>query len=352
MTSSTSKWWLDDLTDVCVQFQLDLSCLVDGELDEVAAGRAIAHLEECSICTEFFEDTRNQVRAHRELADPDSLVEHYSALLGASVDAEVETIELVHKLSTIFYQLGKAYVLNASDPGFRLRVFERAVQVGGYQAQGRGFVDGVLESGRGATGGLDWVEARHVLNGKLERIESPLDKGVRLLKEAVAADPTHEEARFYLALADRHAGKTLRAANGFRQLFRTAIEPTNRAHAAVQLGILHADQEDRRRAIACWRWVTMSGQADSDPRFYVVRFNIGINYAHLGDQGRALATFRQLIDRHSDRLSEIVELFANSDTTRAVISQQPGFAEALYETCPELFHQPSLSGDDAGEEPR
>ena len=50
MSAKSSEWWVDDLQDVCVQFQLDLSCLVDGELDEVAAAHAIAHLEDCSVC--------------------------------------------------------------------------------------------------------------------------------------------------------------------------------------------------------------------------------------------------------------------------------------------------------------
>ena len=202
--SSSSKWWVEDLTEVCVQFQLDLSCLVDGELDEVAAGRAIAHLEECSLCRGFFEDTRSQVRAHRDLANPEELVERYSMLLGAEVDREVETIELVHKLATIFYQLGKAYVLTAVDPGFRTRVFEEAVHIGGYKTQGRGFVDGVVQSGRDLASGLDWGQARRVLNGKLDRIESPIEKGRQLLEEALGVDPTHEEARFFLAYADRH----------------------------------------------------------------------------------------------------------------------------------------------------
>ena len=334
----TTAWWVDDLTDTCVQFQMDLSCLVDGELEEVSAGRAIAHLEECQVCSEFFEDTRSQVAAHRDLANPEFLISRYSSLLGASVEREVEAIELVHKLSGIFYQLGKAYVLTAVNPGFlKVHMFEEAVQVGGFQTRGRGFVDGVIQSGRGSVGGFDWAEARAMLNGKLERIQDPLEKGRRLLNEALTVDPTHEEARFYLAWADKHEGRTLRAAQAFRQLFRTAIDPVNRALAAGQLGKLHADQGDHRKAIACYRWVTISGMAEADPRLYWVRFNIGVNYAHLGDQRRSLTAFRRLIDLHSGRLSEIVTLFANSESTRAVISYQQGFAEALFETCPELF---------------
>src|SRR5687768_15461714 len=49
--------WDQDLTAVCESFQLDLSCLVDGELDQEAAHRAMLHLESCGDCKSFFDET-------------------------------------------------------------------------------------------------------------------------------------------------------------------------------------------------------------------------------------------------------------------------------------------------------
>ena len=80
MTTGT-KWWVDGLTEECVRFQLDLSCLVDGEIEESAGARAIAHLEGCAACRDFFEDAREQVKAHRDMANPDGLVQRYATLL-------------------------------------------------------------------------------------------------------------------------------------------------------------------------------------------------------------------------------------------------------------------------------
>jgi predicted anti-sigma-YlaC factor YlaD len=85
-----TEWWVEDLAEVCAQFQLDLSCLVDGELDEVAAASAIAHLEDCPVCRTFFDDARDQIRAHRELADPEGLLARYTALLGGPAALDVE----------------------------------------------------------------------------------------------------------------------------------------------------------------------------------------------------------------------------------------------------------------------
>ncbi|MEW6073181.1 MAG: tetratricopeptide repeat protein [Planctomycetota bacterium] len=352
--SSGTSWYVEDLSAECVQFQIDLSCLVDGELDEVASARAITHLEGCAACGEFFDDVRMQVRAHRDLSDPEALVARYGQLVG-SAGAAGEAPELVRKLGTIFYQLGKAYVLTGTDPGFRervfqhTRVFERAVPLQPTKNRGRGFVDGVLESGRSGAGSVDWVHARHLFNGRLESIENPLEKGQRLLQEAVAADPTNEEARLYLAFLDAKEGKKLRAANQFRQVFRTGRSSANRAHAAIQLGLLYEEEGEYRKAIACCRWVTISGAEARDARFFFVRFNIGMYYAHLAERERSLRAFRGLIDHHPDRVAEIVRLFGRSPGLRAAIDAQPGFGEALVARCPEIFTAP-LDDSDSGTE--
>lgn len=346
MKSQGTDWWVDDLAEVCVQFQLDLSCLVDGELDEVAAASAIAHLEDCLSCRTFFDDARNQVRAHRELADPEGLLARYSTLLGERGGSDLESAGLVQRLATIFYQLGKAYVLAGADAGFKTRVFEKAAHVASLQTRGRGFVDGVLASGRGAVGDVDWSEARHMLNGRLERIESPLEKGRRLLEEALASDPEHEEARIYLAWLDAHEGKPIRAARGFRQVFRNSVNDANRAHAAVQLGIVLAAEGEHRKAIACNRWVVAAGLADRDERFFFTRFNLGIYHATLGQRERCLTAFRLLLDRHPGRVGEVASMFQRSATTHALIRRQPGFMEALLQTCPEFATPPAGTAEE------
>ena len=344
------------LTADCVRFQLDLSCLVDGELDEKASARAITHLEECPECGNFFGDVRKQVRAHRSLTQDDvteagGLVEQYTALVGAAPQGDVETIELVHRLASIFYQLGKAYICTGQDDEYREKllghqyVYERAVHVSSTKNKGRGFVDGVLQRGQGDTdrGGVDWTNARHMLNGQLESIRSPLEKGRRLLAEALQADPSFEEPRLYLAFLDGKEGKHLKAARGFRQVFDTGVDEANRAHAAVQLGLLYEDEEEFKKAIAFNRWVLISGVERRDPRFFFVHFNIGKYYAHLGMRERSLASFRRMLDRHPDRIEDAVALFRRAPLLQEAIDLQPGFGERLVQVCPELF------GESAGD---
>ena len=91
------------------------------------------------------------------------------------------------------------------------------------------------------------------------------------------------------------------------------------------------------KAIALWRWVTTSGLADADDRFFVARFNLGMVYALKRNQRRSLDYFRELIDRHPGRVGEVAALFHRSSGLRESIDSQAGFPEALLRTCPELF---------------
>ena len=342
-------WWTDGLTEICEQFQLDLSCLVDGELDELAAVRAMAHLEECQCCREFFDDTRVQLCLHRDMAEPDQLLERYRALTGLTPSEEVEALELTHRLSTIFYQLGKAYVLSATDPSFRERAFEKAVALETVQTRGRGFVDGVLSrdsrsnQGRVASQGrVDWVQARHMLNGRLAKIEDPLEKGRRLLEEAITVDPSHEEARLYLAYLHSREGKRTRAEKEFRRVFREASLLVNRGHAAVQLAKLYVAEGELKRSLACYRWVRMSGLMEQEQKFFFVGFNTAVCYAELRQPERCVQAFRSALDHFPERIGEFVEYFANSSAElRATLESQPELVRSLYERCPELFHVPA-----------
>ena len=133
-----SKGYIEGAPEVCVNFQVDLSCLVDGELDDGAAGRAVMHMEACDGCRGFFEDTRTQIKLHRDMTDPSRLFARIAMLTGGHSHAgasAAESIDLVHRLATIFYQLGKAYVLASIDPGYRERVFEATVPLDGVSAE-------------------------------------------------------------------------------------------------------------------------------------------------------------------------------------------------------------------------
>jgi tetratricopeptide (TPR) repeat protein len=336
--------WIEPVQADCNQFQLNLSCLVDGELEPAGASLAIAHIELCADCRQFFDDVRLQVRAHMDLAQPERLLARLRTQLGVELGEGVLASELASKLAAIFYKLGKAYTLLAIDPDFRTQVFEPAVSVAQTQTRGRGFVDAVRDSGRGARGSVDWTHAHNMLNGQLSRIENPLEKGKRLLQEALAVDPEHEETRLYLAYVAAHEGKRLRAAREFRQIFRTSISEANRGHAAMQLAVLHEGEGEYRKAVACLRWVISRGIAEYDERFLVARFTLALCFAHLRQPDRSLAQLRLLLDEQPQHVERVADMFRRSPQLRAAIDAQRGFAQSLLATCPELF-RPAAAED-------
>lgn len=330
------------------KLQVHLSCLVDGELDEVAAAHVMVEAEDSPECQAFLEDARRFVRLHKDMADPDRLEARLAMMTGAlasegEMAADAARLDLVHRLATIFYQLGKAYVMAGVDgPAFRERVFEATVEVDDAKNAGRGFVDGVMLSGKDARTGLNWRQARHLLNGRLERIADPLEKGERLLHQALETEPEHEEARIYLAVLYVHQGKKVKAAELYRDVFDTALSEENRGHAINQLGRLYLWEDDHRKALTCWRWLTMSGLADQDDRFWMARFNIGVAYALAGDPTRSVDYFRRTIDAHPEHLVDVVRYFASGPELARAIDSQAGFTEELLARCPELFQADPL----------
>ena len=349
--------WNEGLSDQQAALQQDLSCLVDGELDETSAAHAMVLLEESEDAKAFFEDVRKFARFHRDLSDPERL-EARVAMLGATELVRMaEDIDLAHRLATIFYQLGKAYSLAAFEPGrFRERVFEAAVPIEETRNRGRGFVDGVVSSGRASAAGddelsgrgVDWRHARHMLNGRLERIADPAEKGSRLLAQAIEIDPSHEEARIYLAYVYGREGHTLRAANLFREVFDTAISEVSRGHAAIQLGRLYYGEEDYRTAAVYFRWLSISGVNRRDPRFALGHFNLGCAEAARGRDDAALAAFRRLLDDHLSAggdTADIASLFLENDDFRTLLESRAGLTQRLMESLPELFETEAEGGE-------
>ncbi|MCA9001404.1 MAG: hypothetical protein KDB61_05745, partial [Planctomycetes bacterium] len=151
--------WMDGLTEGQIALQHSLSCLADGELDEAAAAQALVRIESDEECRSFFEDIQRCARMHRDVMDPGRISARI-AMMAGDVEDGIEGQQLGRRLATIFYQLGKAYVLSAVDfDRFQEHVFASAVPIAQTKTMGRGFVDGVLGGGKVQRGRGDWMEA-------------------------------------------------------------------------------------------------------------------------------------------------------------------------------------------------
>lgn len=334
-------------------FQADLSALLDEELDEHKVARTVRRLESDEECQEFFSSIERSMHAHREVvergldanASDAFIADTLRSLLGKQVEDSLEDRQLTHRLAKIFYELGKAYVLTGSDPDWRQRVFDRPEEVDRQRAAGRGFVDGVAERSEATDSRLDWSSKRHLLNGTLEKIQEPFEKARRMLQECLSIEPDFEMAILWLANLDRLEGHPLRAARGFERVFEEGISTTNRAHAAMQLGKGLVAEGDYKEALRYFRWVGLCGELSRDRRFFPAGFNVGLCLVNLGKTRQALSAFRNLLDTHPDQAPQIAGFLAGSAELQAQMVSLPGFLEALYELCPELF-QPAATQPD------
>jgi tetratricopeptide (TPR) repeat protein len=356
--------------DPCEAIQLDLSCMVDGEADPAAVRRALIHVEICPDCSGFLEHVRGHLELHRDLCDPRLLMRRLRTIDGLELFTRSSIRANLRRLSEFFYQLGKAYLLLATDQRYLLQVFEEPVPIAGLERRGRGFVEDQIAVRRSpaerdaaedlheleleAGAGYDWVKARSLLNGQLERAPQNLEKARMLLEEALLVRPSYAEARLYLGFYHQHAGDHARAELEYRRVFETARKIRNRAHAAVQLGVLQHERGELQSAVRCFRWVTRAGLVRRDGRFFFVFYNLALLYARLEDYSRCSKCFEILYHRHRAQSAEIERFLARADAFRETLREQPELAATLARSCPAWFPRPdhpsaSDVADGAGE---
>ena len=274
---------------LCAGFQRDLSALLDHELPEEAARRTLAHLEACSDCGEFFQAIRLQALAHQDLAIPGSLAKRLRRLRGQDLFEGLTDAEIIRRLASALYQLGKAYVLLATDDEYLLRVSEEPVIVDTFISDE---VSPVAEAAE-ATGAVGC--SKELLEG---RTSDNLVHGRKLLEEALRLKPQFSEALLYKGFVCQVQGKFDSAAQAYHQVFLRSERLTNRGHAAIQLGMLYDRAHDYSRAIRMYRWVLASGLVHRKPSFAFVLFNIVVEHVSLDDLDSAAAMLQRIRLQH------------------------------------------------------
>jgi tetratricopeptide (TPR) repeat protein len=349
--------------DPCEAIQLDLSCMVDGEADAAAVRRALIHVEVCPECSAFLEHVRGHIELHRDLCDPRLLMRRLRSIDGMELFTRSSIRANLRRLSEFFYQLGKAYLLLATDQRYLLQVFEEPVPIASVEKRGLGFVEDHLASRRSAPereepaksddaddlreleleagASYDWVKARSLLGDQLERTTQNLEKARLLLEEALLVRPSYAEARLYLGFYHQNIGDHARAELEYRRVFETARKVRNRAHAAVQLGVLQHERGELASAVRCFRWVTRAGLVRRDGRFFFVFYNLALLYARLGDYARCAKCFEILYHRHRAQSAEIERFLTRAEAFRETLREQPELAADLERACPAWFPLPA-----------
>ncbi len=323
--------------DPCRPIQVDLSCMMDGELGPAAVRRVLVHMEVCPKCRDFFAQLRRQVKAHQ---DPWGFMERGLGRSPARAPRKSGGKEKQLHLAQIFYELGKAYVLLSVSPGFRREIAVEPVPVPDHGDPEAEFLEKVL--GGVTRGGREdrWVPARSVLEKTLESEESKeenLAKGTQLLEEALDIMPRFFEARIYLGHAKNLGGDLEGACDEFRKVLRASRSLPIRGFALENLGNVYLQMRCYEEAARCFRRVVLGDVLSRDPRFATSWFNLGLSYAFLGRFQESLECFRNLYEGFPEKRKAAGEMLAGHKGLGEILKKNPAFAGELRRSFPEFF---------------
>ena len=336
--------WTDDLTENETRLRDYVGRVVSGETAPDPAARLLFFLEHSPSFREFFEDARHYARAEEDSEERRHLAARLSTIVGdPELDGSgvAEGGGLARRLATVLFAVGKSYVVAALEPDdFRERLFEAARPVVDPERDLRRVVDRAMAATESAPASVR--EQCHELISRLEHAGDALARGRELIEYARAVDPTHEEARIYSAFLYVRDGQRAKGIALYKSVLADARKLANRGHAAIQLGRIESSRGRWLEAVKYWRWVTYSGLADAEGKFWPARFNLGLAFAHLEDPERSLGYFRALVCAHSDHVEEAARAFAAPEAQEA-IGRHPGLVDGLRRHCPELFGTPKAA---------
>ena len=307
---------------LCAGFQRDLSSLLDSELPEESARKSLVHLESCGTCSAFFQAIRLQALAHRDLAVPGSLARRMRRLRGHDLFEGMTDSEIVRRLATALYELGKAYALAATDGDYLLEIAQEPVALESFQnGEAAQAMHAARESGACRT------EVGLPEGGNNDF----LAEAGSLLAEALRLKPRFAEARLYRGFVMHASDHPEEAKAEYREVFLRTDRRVNRGHAAVQLGMLYDEAGEHRKALRIYLWVVASGLADRGPEFSFVLHNIAVEHLSLGETEEAAGMFRTIRDQHP-------ELWASSQSW---LLESPALLARLQadESCRRLFEE-------------
>jgi tetratricopeptide (TPR) repeat protein len=320
--------------DPCLQIQVDLSAMLDGELEPASVRRVMVHSDVCASCRAFLDGIRRQVRLHRELA----AVQQAEAA-GAAAGADRLREQLTRnrrRLSRILYELGRCFVLTGLSPDFSREVAKEPVPVPDMAMRGRNLLDEVARAEGLADGlvGPEWVSAKDLFDGQVRTPEENLSKGQRLLSECLALDAAMHEARIYLGLVHYVRGQRALSRKQFAVVLQQSEDRVLRGYALLNLGNLHLDEGDCDGAVELLLALVESGVAREQPRMTPTAFfNLGLAYGLKGQFEACVHWFGRLHEetphrrawaaRELGRRSHFLQLIRSNPDAKVVAESFP-----------------------------
>jgi tetratricopeptide (TPR) repeat protein len=262
--------------DPCLQIQVDLSAMLDGELDAPSVRRVMVHSDVCPHCRGFLQGIRTQARLHQQ-------VSALSAPTSPAARLRTQLMENRQKLARILYELGRGFVLMGLSPDFSKEIAKEPVPVPDMAVRGRNFLDEVTRWARGQGQSVgEWVAAKDLFDASQQNPAENLAKGQRLLSECLLLHEDHHEARIYLGLVHHVRGQRGLARRQFMRVMASTDDRVMRGFALLNLGNVHMEEGDCEGAIQLFLQLVDSGAVQLQPRFGMAYFNLAMAYGLIG----------------------------------------------------------------------
>lgn len=295
--------------DPCLQIQVDLSAMLDGELDPAGVRRVTLHSDGCASCRSFFESIRQQVGLHRRLAGANvlSVTADTRGIAAASrkesdgeesegnEDATLrrQLTSNQEKLSRILYELGRNFTLMGLSPEYSREVAKEPMPVPDVAMRGRSLLDEFARTPSELVA-PEWVAAEDLFDGQLRSPDENLARGQRLLTECLSLDGLADDARIYLGLVHYARGQRALARKQFQLVVDRSKSDVMQAFALSNLSNILLDQGDFDEAIALLLQVVESGVVARQPRLSASLFNLALAYGLNGMFESSLHWFGRL----------------------------------------------------------
>ncbi|MBL8731066.1 MAG: tetratricopeptide repeat protein [Planctomycetes bacterium] len=285
-------------SDPCLPIQVDLSAMLDGELDPASVRRVMVHSDVCPSCRAFLDGIRSQVRLHRKVAmatvppevdGGEAHAPHEAVTAGARLRDELTANRL--RLAKILYELGRGFVLMGLSADFSRVVAKEPVPVPDMAMRGRNLVD---EATRAGDQGPEWVAAKDLFDGCIRTADENLGRGQRLLTECLSLDGTCHESRIYLGLVHHVRGQRALARRQFQTILAESSDSLVRAYALSNLSNVHLDEGDFDEAVRLLLELVASDALEKQPRIGTAMFNLGLAYGLKGQFSESLRWFGRL----------------------------------------------------------
>jgi tetratricopeptide (TPR) repeat protein len=353
---------------------------MDGEVSDDATRRILVHLEICPGCKAFMQSLRLQMGFHRssqvqggkgtvkkgekkdstyDFFDPfaqsfedeedpfagdlfagEELWEGMEEWDSPSADSFLGKMvdESRERLADVFYQLGRAYLCLTTNQHFWILTYKEPVPIPEFQDRGKAILEGVSGGelipshvkNKGEREG--WLEARHLLEGKLDEEDDLLEKAHQYLLEALSLKAPFPKALIWLGDLWFKREDYAKARTSYEEVLRVCPEGQGpkdqatgvplRVFAIEKLAVLSHHLGRIEEAISYTEEEIRLGAVEMHPNFSSALWNLGAMRVEMGEISQALEPFSKLYQGFPEQRDRWFLVFS---------SRPPHFFEAIEE---------------------